>query len=56
MRLTELDYTHATSMEIFHQSTLFSTHPPKKRVWRRGYVTQVLNGFPGRETICNIKN
>jgi hypothetical protein len=54
MRLTELDYMHATSMEIFHQSALFSTHP-QKRVWRRIYVAQILNRFPGRETICKYK-
>jgi hypothetical protein len=52
MRLTELDYMHDTSMEIFHQSTLFSTHPPKKKgvekeicstnskwiPWKRNYI------------------
>jgi hypothetical protein len=54
MILTELDYMHATSMEIFQHRTLFSTHP-KKRVWRRRYVIQILNGFPGREIICKYK-
>jgi len=54
MRLTELDYMHDTSKEIFHQSTLFSTHPQKKGVEKR-YVLQILNGFPGRETTFNIK-
>ena len=54
MRLTALVYMHATSMEIFHQSTLLSTHP-KRRVWRRRYVTKILHGFPGRDTMCKYK-
>jgi len=54
MRLTKLDY-NACYFNGDFSSEYTILNPPQKRVWRRRYVMQILNGFPGRDTIRKYK-